>query len=38
MNELEKEYYTSPKIDRRLGGDCKTTGKTQCYTKILTNQ
>ena len=29
-----KILYFSPKTDRRLGGDCKTTGETQCYTKI----
>ena len=40
MNELEKErHYTFwPKLDWRLGGDRKTTGETQRYTKILTNK
>ena len=40
MNELEKErymyYFFSPKIDRRLGGDCKATGKPSVIQKFLT--
>ena len=35
MNELEKEsFYTfSPKLDRRLGGDRKTTGNPSVIKK-----
>ena len=33
MNLKRTILYFLPKIDRRLGEDCKTTGETQCYTK-----